>query len=342
MTPDPPLSPRQEALLLRVVEAYIEAGVPIGSRTLVERGAIVASPSTVRHELSELEGLGMLGHPHTSAGRVPTTEGYRYYTALLERRGIEPQKLAVDLSGARGELDSALRLTAEALAQATDLLAAVSAPSLDTTVVRHVELVPLQPQLVMAVVITASGGVAKRLFVFEQAVDAGLLEWARDYINESIVGLRLGARTLRQRLSDPSLGVAERGILERLEPVFTQLVDEGSLYLGGAAGLLADLRDGELASLREVVSALEERLQLLAALRDVLDSDRGWIRVGDDSVAPALRSLSLVAANYGIGNRNLGTVALIGPQRMDYVGAMRAVRGAALALSDFVEEIYDT
>ena len=136
-------------------------------------------------------------------------------------------------------------------------------------------------------------------------------------------------------------GTAERGILERLEPVFTQLVDEGSLYLGGAAGLLADLRDGELASLREVVSALEERLQLLAALRDVLDSDRGWIRVGDDTVAPALRSLSLVAANYGIASRNLGTVALIGPQRMDYVGAMRAVRGAALALSDFVEEIYD-
>ena len=257
--------------------------MPIGSRTLVEQGAIVASPSTVRHELSELEGLGMLGHPHTSAGRVPTTEGYRYYTALLERRGVEPRPLPSTSSGARGELDSALRLTAEALAQATDLLAAVSAPSLDTTVVRHVELVPLQPQLVMAVVITASGGVAKRLFVFEQAVDAGLLEWARDYINESIVGLRLGARTLRQRLSDPSLGTAERGILERLEPVFTQLVDEGSLYLGGAAGLLADLRDGELASLREVVSALEERLQLLAALRDVLDSDRGWIRVGDDT-----------------------------------------------------------
>ena len=73
MSPDRPLSPRQEALLLRVVEAYIEAGVPIGSRTLVERGAVVASPSTVRHELAELEGLGMLGHPHTSAGRVPTT-----------------------------------------------------------------------------------------------------------------------------------------------------------------------------------------------------------------------------------------------------------------------------
>jgi heat-inducible transcriptional repressor len=336
-----PLSPRQEALLLRVVEAYIEAGAPVGSRTLVESGAVVASASTVRHELSELEALGMLGHPHTSAGRVPTTAGYRYYTSLVERRGVEPVRPAVDLSGARGELDSALRLTAEALAQATDLLAAVSAPSLDTTVVRHVELVPLQPQLVMAIVITASGGVAKRLFVFDDAVDPGLLEWTRDYVNESIVGLRLGARTLRQRLSDPSLGTAERGILERLEPVFTELVDEGSLYLGGAAGLLADLRASELDSLREVVSALEERLQLLAALRDVLDTDRNWIRVGDDTIAPALRSLSLVAANYGIAGRNLGTVALIGPQRMDYVAAMRAVRGAAMTLSEFVEEIYD-
>ena len=168
--------------------------------------------------------------------------------------------------------------------------------------VRHVELVPLQPQLVMAVVITASGGVAKRLFVFEQAVDAGLLEWARDYINESIVGLRLGrAHAARAPLATRRWARPSAASWSAWSPVFTQLVDEGSLYLGGAAGLLADLRDGELASLREVVSALEERLQLLAALRDVLDSDRGWIRVGDDAVAPALRSLSLVAANYGIG-----------------------------------------
>ena len=102
MSPDrKPLSPRQEALLLRVVEAYIEAGVPIGSRTLVEQGAIVASPSTVRHELSELEGLGMLGHPHTSAGRVPTTEGYRYYTSAARAPGPRAARRSRSTSAAR-------------------------------------------------------------------------------------------------------------------------------------------------------------------------------------------------------------------------------------------------
>src|SRR4051812_50177250 len=117
MSPDTPLSPRQEALLLRLVEAYIVAGVPIGSRTLVEQGGIVASPSTVRHELSELESLGMLGHPHTSAGRVPTTAGYRYYTALLERRGVEGRPLPPGLSGAPGGVGSALRPPAGAVGQ---------------------------------------------------------------------------------------------------------------------------------------------------------------------------------------------------------------------------------
>ncbi len=339
--PDSGLSPRQEQILLRVIETYIHGGAPIGSKTLVERGLVIGSPSTVRHELAELELRGMLGHPHTSAGRVPTEAGYRHYAAIVQRQPVEPAPLAVELTAVRGELDSALRATAEALTDATDLLAAISAPSLNTTVIRHVELLRLQPTLVMAVVITASGGVAKRLFVFDQAVDPGVLEWARDYVTESIVGLRLGARAMRQRLHDPMLGPAESRILERLEPVFGELVDDGALYLGGAAGLLTELRQREVETVREVVHALEERIELLAALRDVLDTDRDWIRIGEQAGAPSLRSLSLVAANYGLATRNLGTVALIGPQRMDYVGAMKAVRGAAAALSEFVDEIYD-
>ena len=335
------LSPRQEQILLQVIESYITAGTPVGSKTLVESGLVIASASTVRHELAELEARGMLNHPHTSAGRVPTEAGYQFYARTVERQGLEPLPLPLELGLVRGELDVALRATAQALTDATDLLAAISAPSLDTTVVRHVELILLQPTLVMAVVITASGGVAKRLFVFENQVDPGLIEWARDYITESIVGLRLGARALRLRLNDASLGHAEARFLERLAPVFSELVDEGALYLGGAAGLLSELREREVENIRDVVRSLEERLDLLAALRDVLDTDRDWIRVGGEVNVPSMRSLSLVAANYGVTNRKLGTVALIGPQRMDYVEAMRAVRGAAVALSEFVEEIYE-
>jgi heat-inducible transcriptional repressor len=339
--PEPPLSQRQEVILRHVVETYISGGAPVGSKTLVAAGAVDASPSTVRYELAELELRGMLAHPHTSAGRVPTDLGYRHYADLLLRSPLAPEPLPVDLSLAHRVLDAALRTTAEALSQMTNLLAVVSAPSLETTVVRHVELLPLQPQVVMAVVITSTGAVAKRLFVFDAAVDTGLVEWAATYLNETVTGLSLGARLLRKHLQSPDLGPAERAFLLEIAPVFTELVDtDGSLYVGGAASLLGELRQRDLETVSEVVRALEERWQLLAVLKDALDADRTTIRIGAELPAPALQSLSLVAANYGVANRNLGTVSVVGPTRMDYGLAIRFVRGAAVALSDFVEEIY--
>ncbi len=149
----------------------------------------------------------------------------------------------------------------------TQLLAAVSAPSLGTTEVRHVELLRLQPNVVMAVVITATGGVAKRLFVFDGPVDSGLVDWATTYLAETVTGLRLGARQLASRLVDSSLGKSEREFLETLAPVFTELTDDGpgGLILGGTASLLAELRRRDVETIRDVVAALEERIDLLAA-----------------------------------------------------------------------------
>jgi heat-inducible transcriptional repressor len=338
---DRPITPRQELILQRVVEAYVAGGQPVGSKTLVAAGAILASSSTVRYELAELEERGMLAHPHTSAGRVPTDSGYRYYAEMLLRSPQAPARLPVDLSLAHRELDEALRVTADALSQMTNLLAVVSAPSLETTVVRHVELLRLQPSVVMAVVITSTGGVAKRLFVFDETVDTGLVDWAASYLNETVTGLNLGARVLRQRLQSPELEPRERVFLEAVAPVFTELVAGGdTLHVGGTASLLGELHARDLASVRDVVQALEERWELLRVLRDALEEDWLTIRIGAELDSPALRSLALVAANYGVANRKLGTVSLVGPTRMDYGTAIRSVRGAAQALSAFVEELY--
>jgi heat-inducible transcriptional repressor len=320
-------------LLRLVVEMHIASGQPVGSKTLVQAGLVDASPSTVRAELAELEERG-----------VPTEVGYRRYTSELVRSGVPAEPLPVDLSGARHELDTALRATTEALASMTQLLAAVSAPSLGTTVVRHVELLRLQPNVVMAVVITATGGVAKRLFVFDGPVDAGLVEWATTYFAETVMGRRLGARQLQARLIDSSLPAAERAFLERLAPVFTEATDDGpgGLVMGGTASLLAELRRRDVETIRDVVAALEERIDLLAVLRGALDGERITVRIGDELSAPALRPLALVTASYGLANRPLGTVSVLGPTRMDYAVALRSVRGAALALSEFVEELYSS
>jgi heat-inducible transcriptional repressor len=338
------LTSRQEDILARVVEGYVATGSPVGSKTLVDKAGIEASPSTVRCELAVLEEQGLLTHPHTSAGRVPTEIGYRYYVdRVLERLEPRPLDFDLDLSEARNEVDSALRATTDALAQLTHLLALVSAPPLETTVVRRVEVLLLQPQLVLAVVITSTGGVNKRLFAFSEPVDKGLADWAGEYLNERVGGLLLGARLLRSRFEDPELTPQEREFLAELLPAFTELVEAGeqSLYVGGTAGLLDEFRADDLRGYRRLLEVLEQRAALLEILRANLLSKEPFVRVGSEFGDPELSSISLVAAPYGLRHRNLGTVSLLGPTRMDYVKAIGAVRSAARELSLFVEDVYE-
>jgi heat-inducible transcriptional repressor len=340
----PELTLRQAEILARVVEAHVATGLPVGSKTLVEREGVDAAPSTVRNELAVLEEHGLLTHPHTSAGRIPTDIGYRYYVdRVLEQLGPRPPELRVDLSEARNQVDSALRATTDALAQLTHLLALVSAPPLETTIVRHVEVLLLQPQLVMVVVITSTGGVTKRVFAFPDPVDPGVAEWAREYLNERVAGLQLGARLLRSRFEDPELSPRERAFLAELAPAFTELVESGeqSLYVGGTAGLLDEVHASDLRGYRRLLEVLEQRAALLELMRANLVSKEPFVRVGSEFGDPDLRNLSLVAAPYGLRHRNLGTVSLVGPTRMDYVTAIDAVRCAAHELSLIVEEVYE-
>src|SRR5919108_6184369 len=168
------LTPRQEDILAHLVEEYISTGTPVGSKTLVQRTALDVSSSTVRNELVVLEEQGLLWHPHTSAGRVPTDLGYRFFVdrviEALEPKPADPE-LSLDFSELRSEVEGALRATTEALAEMTHLLALVSAPPIETTAVRRVEVILLQPQLVLVVLITATGGVPKRAFRFPEPVD---------------------------------------------------------------------------------------------------------------------------------------------------------------------------
>src|ERR671935_1078858 len=161
------LTDRQQAILRGVVESYVETGQPVGSHTLVERAGLDVSSSTVRSELAELEARGLLTHPHTSAGRVPTEQGYRYYAdRLLERLDPRPGGFPLDLSSVRSEVDAALQATTEMLSELTRLLALVSAPPLQTASVHHVDVLLLQPRVVQVVVITSTGSVTKRQFRF--------------------------------------------------------------------------------------------------------------------------------------------------------------------------------
>jgi heat-inducible transcriptional repressor len=339
------LSERQQEILRRVVEEYVHTGQPVGSRSLVERSRLAVSPSTVRSELAELERLRLLTHPHTSAGRVPTEQGYRYYAdELLSELEPQPSAFPLDLTTVRSEVEAALQATTEMLAQVTRLLALVSAPPAETTTVRHIEVLRLQPRVVVTVVITSTGAVAKRVVAFEEPVDTGLVTWAGQYLNERLGGQHPGTRLLRRCFEDPSLSTTERSFLDALRPVFAADLggrEETRLYVGGAATLLDDVRGDELNTYRHLLEALERRAALLELLGRSLDPRRPYVRVGDELQHPALRDLALVGAAYGLSNRALGSVSLLGPVRMDYDKAIKSVRAAAWELSRFVEGVYD-
>src|ERR687896_9486 len=285
------LTQRQRDILRRVVEQHVASGQPVGWKALVEKGGLDVSPSTVRNEFAELERLGLLTHPHTSAGRVPTKAGYRFYAdELLDQLEPRPSPFPLDLGAARSEVDAALQATSETLSQVTRLLALVSAPPLQTTTVRHVEVLVLQRQF-----------------------------------------------------AEPGLSPREVEFLELIRPAFTDLLGEQEqrLYVGGRATLLGEARADELDAGRRLLEALERRAQILELVGEALGSRRPIVRVGEELDDPALRDAALVGASYGLMNRRLGAVSLLGPVRMDYETAIRSVRAAAHELSRFVEAVYE-
>jgi heat-inducible transcriptional repressor len=339
----PTLTDRQRDILRQLVEEYIRTGRPIGSKRLVERAGLRVSSSTVRSELAELERLGLLMHPHTSAGRVPTEAGYRLFVeGLLDRLEPRPAALPLDLSGPAAEVEAALQATTEALAQMTRLLALVSAPPLEAATVRHVEVLPLQPQVLATVVITSTGGVTKRVFALGDPVDQGLVSWAAEYLNEKTVGLAPGSHALRQAFAEEGLSNRERAFLELLRPAFSDAAgsEEQRLFVGGTAMLLGDARSEDFDAYRGLLEALEHRAVVLQILSEALGNRDPFVRVGVELAHPALQRASLVGAAYGLAHRRLGAVSLLGPLRMDYETALHSVRGAARELSRFVEEIY--
>jgi len=337
-------------MLNAVTERYIGSGCPVPSKDLAGASGLKVSSSTVRNELAVLEEKGYLMHPHTSAGRIPTDLGYREYVDQLISGGTRPGRSAhsalppfvhQDLAG---EIDIALQRATEAMSQATNLLALALAPRMSGARLCHVELLTLHPHELMYVFIVSTGNVMKGVIEWPGAIDPGLVEWARTYLNETLNDHALTARLIRRALENPELSVRELEFLRRLAPAFERLVDEEEteeMFVGGTSRLLAEPRLQDVSSLRELLRLLEERFLLLRVLRAALGSGTVVVRIGSEHEATALQPFSVVAASYGLPQRRLGTVSLVGPTRMDYETAIATVRETAQLLSGLVGERYE-
>ena len=335
------MSVRRLEILRAIVDEYVATQEPVGSKSIAARSGLGISPATIRNEMAVLEEEGLITHPHTSAGRIPTDLGYRVFVDKLatvkplssaERRAIE-----TFLEGAL-DLDDVVLRTVRLLADVTKQVAVVQYPSMVKSRVRHVELVALTPARLMMILITDAGRVEQR--VLELATDASdlFLSTLRNQLNNAVMG---------QRLPD----VADRisGILEsysttdrkNVAVVISALIEmamerpEEKVVLAGTANL-ARFSEDFTTHMHPVLEALEEQVVLLRLLGDA--GENVQVRIGTEQAERNLRSTSLVTVGYGATDSPLGALGVLGPTRMDYAGSIAAVSAVARYVGRYLNE----
>jgi heat-inducible transcriptional repressor len=333
----PEISDRQREILLKTLELYISTGAPVGSHALTE--AVDASSSTIRAELADLESSGLLTHPHTSAGRVPTDAGYRYYVdALMSDHPREGSSF--EAPEGYGNLDELLRGVSEGMSEVTRLLAVVAGPSALGDSLSRVDYLPLVDGALLLVVSMESGATSSTTLTLPTFVEGDELREIFAALNSWLGGRSVGgdlelATAARKVLSDHDPLVVG-AVLEAIE-VLGRATDRG-VFVRGASALLARLDDLDPQSLSAVVEIFERRRWLLRLMGDALErsavsSSGVVVLIGAENALYNLMGTSLVAAAYGHHQRPYGVVSLIGPKRMDYDAAITTVRSAAETLT---------
>jgi len=334
------LSERQRELLLKTLEIYISTGAPVGSHALCDE--LGASSSTIRAELAHLESLGLLDHPHTSAGRVPSDMGYRYYVdALMEANSRDDTAFAA-LEG-YGNVDELLRSVSEGMSEVTRLLAVVAGPAVLGESLARVDYLPLGEGRLLLVVSMESGASSSAAITLPIPVEDEELRGIFAALNSWLGGRPLGP--------DLELGLAAHTALSDHDPRTVGAVleavgalgraTERGVFIQGASALLSRLDDLDPGSLSAVIQVFERRRWLLRlmgdALRRSVSSSGVVVSIGTESGFLNLTGTSLVASAYSRHERPYGVVSLIGPKRMDYDAAIMTVRSAAEALTNCLD-----
>jgi heat-inducible transcriptional repressor len=332
---------RSQRLLAALVRAYIASGEPVASSYLVNAAGLGVSSATVRNILSQLEEEGYVQQPHTSAGRIPTDRGYRFFVDLL----LESRRSgrAVNAVEARLRRESPGRLIDSVLPQVSHVLSQVArtigfavGPAHESAVFDRVEFVPISGARVLVVIVALGGHVVQKVIDTGEPLTADELRQASNYLNAEFSGLPLhrAREAVVERLSE------ERTLYDELvarairlaTSTFSDLPDTRTVYIDGTSSMLGDDTGLTVATLQTLLHMIEEKQQLVRLLNAYIDGPGLTVVIGAEHLDASLRPFSLIASPFNDGT-STGTVGVIGPTRMRYSRAIAAVDGAAQAVS---------
>jgi heat-inducible transcriptional repressor len=346
----PALSERTRRVLSTLVREYIETGEPVASAALTRLTGLGVSPATIRNVLAQLEEMGFVHQPHTSAGRVPTDLGYRFYVdALLESRRAGKDAPAVEArlreqAGGMPLIDQLLSTTCHVLFQTSRHVGFALAPANERAVFQRIDFVPLSATRVLVVMVARGNQVTQKVVDIGEQIPPAELTQAANYLNAEFSGVpldevRLGilARLQQERtLYDQLLGTA----LKLAQTTFERFDPPTAIFIEGASSLLDDVADVttlSVATLRTLMRMVEEKQRLVRLLTAYLDGPGITVVIGAEHPEPELRPFSLIAATWVDGDRR-GSVGIIGPTRMRYARAISVVDGAAVAITRLLRD----
>lgn len=334
-------SHRAGRVLAALVREYIASGEAVSSSMLAGAAGLGVSSATVRHILAQLEHDGFVQQPHTSAGRIPTDRGYRFYVDLLlgskrSARTASAVEARLRRDSASSLVDSVLSQVSHVVSQASRHIGFAIRPAHEAAVFDRVEFIPLSAARVLVVIVARGGHVLQKVIEVGEPLTADELRQAANYLNWELAGLPLyRARVaVLQRINQERLlyDVLMARAIRLASSTFANLPEERELYVDGAASLLAEAQGLTLGTLHRLLTMIDEKQRLVRLLNEYIDGPGLTVVIGAEHPDPSLRPFSLVASTYDDGT-GTGTIGVIGPTRMRYSRAIAVVDGAAQAVS---------
>ena len=332
------LTERQELILKTVIQDFTNTHEPVGSKTVMNQLPIKVSSATIRNEMAVLEDNGLIEKTHSSSGRIPSTEGYRYYLDNL----VQPLQLPEEMYHEIGyqfdqpfnQVDEIVKEAAKILSDLTDYTAFAEGPEAKDVMITGFRIVPLAPRQVMAILVTSDGGVKNQVYTLPRHILGEEVEQAVRLINDQLVGRNLkdiNKDTFAQLSSNNVVGKNLPDFLELLESVIKDAASE-QMYVDGQLNLLNNAENSDLQEIKSLYELINSN-HLAGELIDLSDSQKEkypvHVRLGSELQNDLLKDFSLVTAEYSVGNYGRGTIAILGPRNMPYsemIGLMEYFR----------------
>ena len=337
------LNERQKTLLLLIIRDYIDAAQPVGSKRLVEHYRLDLSSATIRNEMAALTEMGYLRQPHTSAGRVPTEQGYRYFVSQMMNQAELPETVQQTISHqfyqARPDIDQWMHLAASVLAHQSQGVSVVTAPRAEQGRFQHVELISTQGRQVLMVLVVVGGEVSQQLLTLAEPVSQERLSQTATRLNGGLAGRTVDEIAALSARSDALEQDVQTLIVQDMRR--TAQTSSGEIYTDGLTNVLAEPEFAEADEARRALRLFEQRSTLQDLLaRALTNSNVGGLQVliGGEGGWEELRQCSMVLARYGVPGLATGALGVLGPMRMSYARTIPTVRFVAGLLSDFVND----